>query len=174
MKALTIWQPWAELIAIGAKGFETRSWDTAYRGPIAIHASTKSPRQLMRRLPADVQREMFKCIYEHYGITDGAVDRLQTGAIIATAELVNIWAIFNSADHGGISAARMTPKGICLLNEPWIKPSDRERSFGDWTPGRYAWELANVKPLPTPIEVKGKQGLWEWQQGAQQVERRKP
>ena len=60
----------------------------------------------------------------------------------------------------------MTPKGICLLNEPWIKPSDRERSFGDWTPGRYAWELVNVKPLPTPIEVKGRQGLWEWQQGA--------
>jgi len=39
LKALTIHQPWATLIAIGAKRFETRPWLTKYRGPIAIHAS---------------------------------------------------------------------------------------------------------------------------------------
>lgn len=38
MKALTIHQPWAQLIALGAKTIETRSWSTRYRGPIAIHA----------------------------------------------------------------------------------------------------------------------------------------
>ena len=38
MKALTITQPWATLIAIGAKRFETRGWSTPYRGPLAIHA----------------------------------------------------------------------------------------------------------------------------------------
>jgi hypothetical protein len=43
MKAITIWQPWASLIAIGAKQYETRSWETKYRGPIAIHAAKKDP-----------------------------------------------------------------------------------------------------------------------------------
>lgn len=38
MKAITIKQPWATLIALGEKRFETRSWQTKYRGPIAIHA----------------------------------------------------------------------------------------------------------------------------------------
>ena len=37
-KALTIAQPWATLVAIGAKQIETRSWQTNYRGDIAIHA----------------------------------------------------------------------------------------------------------------------------------------
>ena len=43
MKALTIMQPWASLIACGAKTIETRSWPTKYRGPIAIHAGMKDP-----------------------------------------------------------------------------------------------------------------------------------
>ena len=43
MKALTIWQPWASLIARGVKQYETRSWATKYRGPIAIHAAMKNP-----------------------------------------------------------------------------------------------------------------------------------
>lgn len=41
MKALTIWQPWASLLACGAKKYETRSWATKYKGQIAIHAAIK-------------------------------------------------------------------------------------------------------------------------------------
>lgn len=41
MKTLTLIQPWATLIMIGAKKIETRSWSTKYRGPIAIHAGKK-------------------------------------------------------------------------------------------------------------------------------------
>jgi len=38
MKAVTIYQPYAELIARGEKRVENRSWRTDYRGPLAIHA----------------------------------------------------------------------------------------------------------------------------------------
>lgn len=38
MKALTICQPYAELIARGDKPIENRTWPTSYRGPLAIHA----------------------------------------------------------------------------------------------------------------------------------------
>jgi len=39
MKALSILQPWATLVALGAKHYETRSWNTPFRGLLAIHAS---------------------------------------------------------------------------------------------------------------------------------------
>lgn len=38
MKALTICQPYAEMIAAGEKLIENRTWPTAYRGLLAIHA----------------------------------------------------------------------------------------------------------------------------------------
>lgn len=38
MKAITISQPYASLIADGFKFIENRTWPTSYRGPIAIHA----------------------------------------------------------------------------------------------------------------------------------------
>ena len=38
MKALTICQPYADMIARGEKIIENRTWPTSYRGPLAIHA----------------------------------------------------------------------------------------------------------------------------------------
>lgn len=38
MKALTIRQPWASLIAAGIKDVENRAWPTTHRGPLLIHA----------------------------------------------------------------------------------------------------------------------------------------
>ncbi|HET8777953.1 MAG TPA: hypothetical protein VFN76_09870 [Candidatus Limnocylindria bacterium] len=43
MKALSLTQPWASLVAIGAKTIETRNWTTAHRGPVAIHAAKGFP-----------------------------------------------------------------------------------------------------------------------------------
>lgn len=42
MKALSIKQPWANLIASGEKTIETRLWPTDYRGPLLI-VSSKTP-----------------------------------------------------------------------------------------------------------------------------------
>src|SRR5205085_11846598 len=39
LKALSLLQPWATLVIIGAKTIETRSWSTSYRGTLMIHAS---------------------------------------------------------------------------------------------------------------------------------------
>ena len=41
MKALSIKQPWASLIAHGIKNIENRTWKTNFRGRIYIHASAK-------------------------------------------------------------------------------------------------------------------------------------
>jgi len=39
MKALSVRQPWASLIANGSKTVELRRWKTSYRGPLLICAS---------------------------------------------------------------------------------------------------------------------------------------
>jgi hypothetical protein len=43
MKALSIKQPWANLLAAGKKTIETRLWPTDYRGPLLI-VSSKAPK----------------------------------------------------------------------------------------------------------------------------------
>lgn len=61
MRALSIRQPWASLIARGVKTIETRTWSTRYRGPLLILAS-KSPR--VDDLPAGVllcETEILEC-----------------------------------------------------------------------------------------------------------------
>ena len=47
MKAISIKEPFASLIASGVKKIETRSWKTNYRGELFIHAS-KIPVQTLR------------------------------------------------------------------------------------------------------------------------------
>jgi hypothetical protein len=69
MKALSVTQPWAQLIADGRKRIETRSWHSAYRGPLAIHASAT-------KIDADIARG--------FGYDPPAIVR---GAVIAIAEL---------------------------------------------------------------------------------------
>jgi hypothetical protein len=44
MKAISLSQPWASAIALDLKSIETRSWQTKYRGRIAIHASARPGR----------------------------------------------------------------------------------------------------------------------------------
>lgn len=41
MKALSVRQPWASMIAAGQKTIEVRTWRTNYRGPLVICASAK-------------------------------------------------------------------------------------------------------------------------------------
>jgi hypothetical protein len=173
MKALTVWQPWASLMTIGAKEFETRGWPTNYRGKIAIHAAAKPPREAMRGLPHDVQKAIFDSLYAEYGAQSGVLELLPTGAVVAIADLVNVWrtcyhpgANINRAMHIKIGAESMTLDKHDPDFDKIVVPSEREMLLGDWTPVRYAWQLANVKALEKPIPVKGKQGLWNWEVSA--------
>lgn len=71
MKALTLTQPWATLVATGKKRIETRSWRTGYRGPLAIHAAKGFPAAARRfaehehtlgRLPSPIPFGAVLCI----------------------------------------------------------------------------------------------------------------
>lgn len=43
MKGITLWQPWAQFMALGFKTFETRGLRINYRGDICIHAGQHQP-----------------------------------------------------------------------------------------------------------------------------------
>ncbi len=162
MKALTLTQPYATLIAIGAKRIETRSWATSYRGPLAIHAGKGlgpvGGISGLRDLCHDddyfypVLRDRLTSIQ---GSPIRPIDALPLGAIIATCDLVDCCLISESVTAFTLHNARQI-KGVWKLTE-------QERAFGDYTPGRYAWLLDNVRALPEPIPAKGALSLWEWQ-----------
>jgi hypothetical protein len=176
MKALTLWQPWASLLACGAKKYETRSWATSYRGLIAIHAAAKSISSILKDCfpchewdfhPSHAAYTDFVNAAERslgYSITD-----LSRGAVIATAELVNCWYIVyhpgtnvDKALRIPIGAESMTKDKHASDFGDYFVPTEQEMLFGNWTPGRYAWEFANVKILDVPIPAKGGQRIWNW------------
>jgi pimeloyl-ACP methyl ester carboxylesterase len=151
MKALTLTQPWATLVAIGAKQIETRSWHTSYRGLVAIHAAKGFPKSA-RALCVD---DPFRTALERGGVEFKGqpvrhwyhspypyrmVSELPLGAIVAVATLADVF-----------------------RTDVYCVPGERrqqEHAFGDFTPGRYAWLLDDVRRLTAPIQCKGALGLW--------------
>jgi hypothetical protein len=171
MKAITIYQPWASLIAqtvetvggqeIKAKRFETRSRSVNYRGQIAIHSGIKKPSDIMSVYGYGTVYAM-GCAF---GITEKRaeaiikhLDELPRGKIIAVGELTGCFRIIEGFAATVLPRKRF-PATLSLLT---LITSKEEILFGDWTPGRFAWEMANVKKLENPVPAKGKQGLWNW------------
>lgn len=150
MKALTILEPWASLVAHNEKQIETRSWATNYRGPLLIHASARLPKEgkvLCRNFAKLLGIEKYNGSWLYY--LENKVGPF--GMIIASCNLVNcieitgIWEEFGEATLKG---------GMVIGNsEFW---------FGDYTPGRFAWLLEDIQPLKTPIPAKGQLGLWNF------------
>ena len=139
MKALSIWQPWASLLAAGVKSYETRRWSPpadCYRTRIALHAGQSMVgMQLMDENP-----------------TFGAlVDRLlgvdnpyQFGRIVAVASIAFV------IDTDGTVGREVLPQ---------------EKLLGDWSPGRYAWRITEAIALPRPVRCRGRQKLWRLPDG---------
>lgn len=143
IKAISVLEPWASLIGIiQTKHIETRSWATKYRGPLAIHASKGllPKRELSSLFQNNI--EIRKTFHNHFGQDPLQMDYRQifkNGMIIATCNLVD----------------------ICQISKKNI-PAEPERSFGDYTPGRFAWILEDIKPLAEPRPAKGQLGLWNF------------
>ena len=127
MKAITLEQPFASLVSIGAKTIETRPWPTPYRGPLAIHsAKTFIP----------VTDSYCRSLLISAGLD---CEQLPLGKIIAIGRLVYCKKV-------------STPEIPCYP----------QLAFSNFTPGWYALELADIKPLPKPVPADGGQGLWDW------------
>ena len=82
MRALTLWQPWASLVAVGAKQWETRSWGTDYRGPMLIHAAMRKPPEITKPLVVEV-------MIEALGLAD--FNELPRGVVLAVVDLADVF-----------------------------------------------------------------------------------
>lgn len=148
MKTISLLQPWASLVAIGAKRIETRSWATRYRGPIAIHASKAFSLNAQELCGCDPFREVLMKASIYWPCVSGPFITIPRGCVIATATLWDcIW-----MDDGDLAYS--------VRGKTW-KLTEQERAFGDYSRGRFAWLLDNVVPLPVPVPARGSLGLWE-------------
>lgn len=155
MKVITLWQPWASLIMIGAKPFEFRSWSYIERGvgvkpndTIGIHAGARPIKlpeidDLLRRL-------------------DDPICSTGLDADKARAPLTRISSAVKGRGVVEMSALLGTVRiGMPRLSvdamPAWrgeIGDSDRLEHC------RWAWPMLDVKPLSTPIAMKGWQGFF--------------
>ena len=187
MKAITLWQPWASLVALGLKTIETRSWQTAHRGPIAIHAAARCPKpQDLKRLVGDDER-VFDAWFEAGLVSEnGRRDLIPRGVVIATANLVDVapigrWDSFRTGifegdggDFPGRHVVVVHLDGEVVLDHPpgcghphgTVCSIAPQLPFGDFTPGRYAWLLEDVERVDPPVAARGGQRIWTWERSS--------
>lgn len=136
MKAITLHQPWASLVACKMKRVETRSWSTSHIGPLAIHASKSREYLFLAHAPGRIRGAL--------AVGGANPDDLPTGVIVATCFLAACIEIVDDRIRD------------------FVASTDAELSFGDFTLGHYAWCLSEVNPLDPPVPARGHQRLWEW------------
>lgn len=153
MWALTVWQPWASLIAIGAKPFEFRGWPAprAYRGErIAIHAGKRPVRrseiqQLIITLQGD---EPWSCALDREKALPFLERALQApkalpmSAIVATAVL---------------GTPRRDAELLTHFGGPVLDSDRLEHS-------NWGWPLTDIIEMQPPVPATGAQGFWQWRE----------
>jgi hypothetical protein len=142
MKALTLHEPYASLIAYGWKEVETRDWYTSYRGPLAIHAGLSKPD------PRELSHVTFALGHRSF-----EVPPLTFGAVVCVCQLV------------ACLPAQLAEYKAKQLKE-WFEPKrgwEIERLFGNYGSGRWAWILRDVQRLDRPLAARGLRKLWNWQ-----------
>jgi hypothetical protein len=132
MKAISIKQPWASLIANGIKDIENRTWKCPkkYIGQrVLIHASKALSRKSIFETLTTDQYKMFRDKVGYSGL-----DYLEPkGYIIGSVQIVD-----------------------CVQNHPsvWAEQGVYNRV--------YNWVLANPIIYENPIPAKGKLSFWEY------------
>ncbi len=140
MKAITLYQPYASLIADGFKTIETRTHDRL-RGlagkRIAIHAAARAPSnpyldQCWREAAVHgVDEEALEWLSHHPG---GDVEFAPLAVILCTAQVAT-FGLLNDEEHGRAACCHI----------------DRNR-FGLF--------LEDVRTLEEPVPYKGNRGIW--------------
>jgi hypothetical protein len=148
MKALTVWQPWASLIMIGAKPNEFRKWDYRLMQPkvygqrIVIHAGQRPVR------PAEVQGLLDLCRKGHGTLVNA----------IAIPLLERIMAAHKCKGVVETSAALGTVTIGASVKVGRFEPdSDRVSHH------LYAWPMIDPVPFKAPVPCNGMQGFWNYE-----------
>lgn len=140
MKALSIKQPWASLIAHGIKDIENRTWKTHFRGRIFIHASAKDDGSVLNLLNSEQFEE-----WDKYINTLNKVPEKPISAIIGEVDIID-----------------------CVINHTsiWAEYTSGYEDQGKFIPNQkpiYNWVLANPVIYEKPIlNVRGNLSFWKY------------
>lgn len=132
MKCLSVKQPFTALIACGKKKYEIRSYQTRYRGDLAIQASLTA--------------------HELYSGYDFATGKLFLKNLSAPSTVTVPWDLFQ---RSGVLCCVVT-----LTNCIPFEEIHEKFAFCDWLPGLWAWELSGVREI-APFPIKGKLGIFD-------------
>lgn len=149
MKAITIHQPGASLLAHGIKKFETRAWPVPSKllgQCVAIHAA--KTKQGMKGVSPETLME--------YGMPDYRKAPIPFGAIIGYGRIIRSQKIFSrfpsEGGHRMIFEGKESPESMFI--------SGKEESLGDWSIGRYVWLFEDVYLFPKPLLCRGYHKFW--------------
>ena len=146
-RAISLIQPWASLVIWQLKQLETRSFPTKYRGHLLIHASKSKPRwareasehvKKRRNRPQPVPDPHIMAALEARGIS---FDDLPRGQVLGYCQLQGVQQI----------GTELQPEDL----------SDAEVAFGDYSPGRYAWQLGEIQEFAEHFPAKGSLSFWD-------------
>lgn len=128
IKALTISQPYASLIG-PMKWIENRTWNTSFRGWVAIHAG-KGTQYLSKR-------ELSLYI---------------TGHVVKIARLAACVSYYSILENSELNPDEL----IDRTNKTWLQAAQHSHCEGP-----FCWILEDIRDIPEPIKINGKQGLWD-------------
>ena len=195
MKALTLHQPWASLVALGVKTIETRSWPapaSLIGQPLAIHAGLTK---------ADWRDPVWGPLIEPGTacVLRVGIRPLPLGAVVATCRLaacvpmVHVMQVFTAPDGVPWPNVQLNgPDVVSLVQSDGTCTDLAEQCpYGDFRPGRYAWLLEDAKPTTKrcpacwdtaarwdcrvcdelgycpPVPARGRQRVWNWEPSVQ-------
>lgn len=139
MKALTLWQPWAQLIADGRKTVETRPRPLSHRGHLAIHAGLHVDRAACKQFGYDP-------------------DTILRGAVVAIVYMIPSVRFphpnYPSDAYGNFTAGRYGYP-LALLRKLIVPdPARGYQGVWDWEPGHLAdgldGDASDLEPLFSP------------------------
>jgi hypothetical protein len=142
IKCLSLYEPWASLLASGRKKIETRSWK--YKGALpvtlAIHAAKRTDCLFL------CEREPFKSKLAEIGYESAS--QLPLGCVVGLVTIVSQFQFGHAIPD----------------------LSETERAFGDYSPGRWGFVTQDNRLLAHPVPARGSQLIWAWEPPAGELE----
>jgi hypothetical protein len=148
--ALTVKQPWGHFIAHCGKAVENRTWETRYRGLLAIHAGAYSG--------WDKNAETSLVALEAWKRWAGVP---ATGKLAAPLTRGDAYSFFSFGAVIAVAEVAGCHHSDECMHAEYLVPPGQRTGCSPWAVrGQWHIELANVVPLGEPVPCKGKLGLW--------------
>lgn len=137
MKVISVWNPYASLLAHGHKLTETKGMP-APKALIGTRIGIASTKIIKPEQRAPFKDPKFARYYYETNLPR-QIEELPNGFLLGTV-------LLHSCD--------------IITEEDLEEVTEEEQLYGWWTPGRYAWRCRDPQPLAVPVPVKGAQGIW--------------